>query len=188
MVVDAATGRDLIVLPPPTRSHDAYLSTDGREVTVVESNGVVTRYDVASGAIMARATLAGAADEEFGMAAVSPDGRRAAAVVGGGMIRILPDLTAHPKRVVQLPGYGIRIGRLAFSPDGRLIAAGGAVGLVRVWNVESGQLALAIPVEGMAAQVMFSEDGHRLFALCEESDKGSVAVFDGTPQPAAKTK
>ena len=37
---------------------------------MVESNGVVTRYDVASGAIMARATLAGAADEEFAFAAL----------------------------------------------------------------------------------------------------------------------
>ena len=59
---------------------------------------------------------------------------------------------------------------ISFSPDGQLLAAGG--GEVRVWRVETGELALVCQVEG--DMVSWSPGGDRLAVATQG---GGVSVF-----------
>lgn len=48
---------------------------------------------------------------------------------------------------------------LAFSPDGRLLAGGGTDSVVRIWDVESGQVLRSLPHADELLAVSFSPDG-----------------------------
>lgn len=70
---------------------------------------------------------------------------------------------------------------VAFSPDSRFIAS--AAGEVRLWEVASGKLLLAIADEGDITDLVFSPDGKRILAVT--SDYG-IKLWDVTDVAARK--
>jgi hypothetical protein len=119
---------------------DLIFSPDGALLACCGSSGVTLR-DAVSGAVLHRI------DGPAQRLAFSPDGSRLAAS-SNEEVRIFA-LLPEPWEVLRLD-----VGRvpslLVWSPDGRRLAAGD--GMVRIWNVESGEeLNLADQEPGMAA-------------------------------------
>ncbi|KAI6109386.1 WD40-repeat-containing domain protein [Pisolithus thermaeus] len=57
------------------------------------------------------------------------------------------------------------VGSLSFSSDGKRLASGGKDRRVRVWNVETGEMAVELSLEREVYRVGFSLDGSKILAL-----------------------
>ena len=103
--------------------------------------------------------------------ALSPDGRRLAAV-GNGAPGVIWDLE-RPERARPLIGWRTEgSGFAAFSPDGTILATSGAEG-VELWNVESRRRIGSLDRRDLA-EVAFSPDGKTLAAAGAE---GKVVLW-----------
>ena len=110
--------------------------------------------------------LPGESDSEsaFSAFAISPDGRLAAAGQENGAISFWNLKSSEFLRT--LGEYRGFVTSVVFSPDGtRLITTHGSGGQITLWDLESGQALLALPVEGMNFDTVFSPDGRVLAAL-----------------------
>jgi WD40 repeat protein/serine/threonine protein kinase len=139
---DVATGQEVGTY----RGHDrdvravAY-SPDGKRVVSLDSERVVRRWDATRGPEYASLKCRGA-----WQATISPDGRRIAAAVSnfqGGLI--VWDAETGDELAKFAEGADKEAVRMvALSPGGKLVAAavsvGIASGVVRVWDVSTGQL------------------------------------------------
>jgi len=147
----------------------------GAALLTLDGQGGLRLWNLFSGAEMARFEgLAG----DVSAAALSPDGRWAAAAAGP-QIRVW-DATGGGQ--VSVIDAGVPVRRLAFQPDGVWLAAGLEDGSLLVFDAPSGELVLQVP--GPAAPVKalaFSatqlaaggDDGVRLVDL----DNGAPAPF-----------
>jgi WD40 repeat protein len=146
-------------------------SLDGATLAIV--NGDVVRFrEVGSGRI--KGTLR--AETTFYSSALSPDGETLA--VGDiantirlwSMAQVLANPTSEAPAQATLSGHEGIPGRpsaliwgLAFHPDGDLLASAGGDGSIRIWDLQTGQLAATlIGHQGGATSVVFSPDGRWL--------------------------
>jgi RNA polymerase sigma factor (sigma-70 family) len=114
---------------------------------------------------------------------ISPDGRLLlVASVGERPIQVWELATGRELPPFTLPRYQQRIFSLAFSPDGRTLAAGGEDGVVRLWEVFSGQERRRFTGHtGWADRVRFAPDGRR---LASASNDTTTVVWDLTTPSA----
>jgi hypothetical protein len=124
--------------------------------------------------------------------AFSPDGKRIASASGEwnkpGEVKVWDALTG--RQLLDLKGHADSVNSVAFSPDGKRLASGSGGmewegrdskhlrGEVKVWDAQTGQQVLALPLKGPTAPVFgvaFSPDGQR---LASSSADGTVKMWD----------
>jgi RNA polymerase sigma factor (sigma-70 family) len=167
---DAATGRLLHCLKQGGNRGTlgaVSFSPDSRVVTAGAYNGIVRRWEAATGkelellkdeGIPASGTMAC-------QLAYTPDGKRLAAIFHLKMIRMW-DLTTG-KLLPQFAGeHGKHILGLTISPDGKLLATGGWEQegpqrfVIRLWDLDAGKVARRlVGARGGVEAVAFSPDG-----------------------------
>jgi WD40 repeat protein len=81
-------------------------------------------------------------------------------------IRLFDNRTNQPLH--YLYGRSLNVFSLAFSPDGRLLASGGWLGLLKVWNLETGDVRTFTGLKSKIDSVAFSPDGKVLAAGSQE--------------------
>ncbi len=98
--------------------------------------------------------------------AVSPDGRRLAAVVGHDIWLVE---AATGQRLTALSGHKGPPDALVFSPDGRTLATGGHDHRVFLWDATTGSQRAALPEhDGFVHALAFAPDGRTLASACED--------------------
>jgi WD40 repeat protein/serine/threonine protein kinase len=192
-----------VVLPEMAQVRAACFSPDGLSILTGGADGMIRRWDTATGTARGKALSQPGAVE---VVAIAPDGRTAAtgsnvadAATGGkkGQTRLWDLATDKP---LSMPlQHSERIFALTFSPDGRLLLTGGAVtardepgtlhGEARLWDARSGvpfgsPLPHPLPVWAVA----FSPDGRLCATGCEDRQARlwltGPGVPVGTPLPA----
>ncbi len=90
--------------------------------------------------------------------------------------------TATAGRAVDLKGFkGGAIGHLAFSPDGGRFALVHG-NKIEIWDPESGDQLLSIPVDGSVEHLRFSADGQVLHLVVKTSAGFETRRLDATPR------
>jgi WD40 repeat protein/serine/threonine protein kinase len=148
---------------------------DGRQIVIVNTEGVVTVWDVA--ARRTAATFRAGTRASGYRVAFSQDRRLLAIGCEDGSITVIK--TDPLEEVRTLEAHTAEISGLAFGDgDGRLASTGDDL-IVKVWDLRTGQEALALDiVTRRANSLAFSPDGHRLAVGAAD---GAVQILDGTP-------
>lgn len=190
-VWDLASGREKSRLTGHERAVSSVaFSPDGTRLASSSMDDTVRVWDVASGEEVARPKLA--SDQELAeleaemkrpprvgqirawTVAFSPDGRRLAAGMEDGSIRLWYSGWGAPDAVLE--GHAGRVWSLGFSPDGERLVSGGRDRSIRLWNVITREeVARLKGHRGLVRSVTFSPDGAR---LASSSDDRSVRLWD----------
>jgi WD40 repeat protein len=119
--------------------------------------------------------------------AISPDGRLLlVAATGEKPVQLWELATGRELPPLVLPGNEQRMFALAFAPDGRTLATGGEDGVVRLWEMVSGQERRHFTGHtGWAHRVRFAPDGKR---LASASNDTTAVVWDVVTPSAAERK
>ncbi|MBV9804997.1 MAG: hypothetical protein JO130_17485 [Solirubrobacterales bacterium] len=118
VVRDADTRQLMWTAPVSARPRELLWSGDGRSLVVVTAHAVLT-YVWASGVSRSIRHLPGGGTGE---AALSPDGRQVAVVLGGDEVAVVPTGAARGGVRQLLAGSGLR--DVSFSPNGRWLLVG----------------------------------------------------------------
>ena len=81
----------------------------------------------------------------------------------------------------RIDNVGAYVGAMAFHPDGARLATGGSDRAIKLWDLETGQETLTIPMTNAVTCLSFSRDGHRL--ISGESVVGNSMVTQPDAQP-----
>jgi WD40 repeat protein/serine/threonine protein kinase len=111
--------------------------------------------------------------DDVNSVAFSPDGTRLATASSDQTVKVWDARTG--RTIWTLEGASGRVFSVAFSPDGQRLASGGGTwrtGDVKVWDLQTGQEALAFEYTSLVFDVAFSPDGKRLAASV--SGRGST--------------
>lgn len=112
--------------------------------------------------------------------AFHPNGAYVAAGEQIGRVRLIRTSDAEQTR--HLPAHQGPVYALRFSPDGNRLASGGDDGILKLWDTNTWQCVISIPLERCIYDVEWSRDGRRLALAC---DHGAY-VFDAhSAMPAA---
>jgi eukaryotic-like serine/threonine-protein kinase len=107
---------------------------------------------------------------QSGSLAFSPDGKLLATANVEGVVRIwaMPTL----RKVTEVQARSQALFGVCFSPDGlRALTAGEGAEAVRLWDVETWQELITLPLEGeRLSQIFFSADGRQLAASSSRGD------------------
>jgi hypothetical protein len=129
-----------------------FTATEGREILC---------WDTAAGRL--QRTFAVAENGPMGAFAVSPDGRRVALTLHGGLLRLTDVETGAAATLSPQGGGGVTQFCVGFSPDGKLLATGHGDRVVKIWDV--GERRLRHTLTDHTNQVLslaFSPDGRTL--------------------------
>jgi WD40 repeat protein len=149
----------------------AAFSRDGKQlVSLSAEDGTVRLWDVKAGQ-QVNPVDRGVGPVRF--VAASPDGRRVAAVRGGGVLQLWEAPSGAARGMIQTP-EGQEFLAAAFAPGGKLLAASTTAGEVWVWDVPAHELLVTlrgaetgVPVGSVA----FSRDGKTL--ACGNAEEGA---------------
>jgi serine/threonine protein kinase/WD40 repeat protein len=151
------------------------LSPDGQFVAVIDTSGMLRRYETESGSPLAGPVEVGEWADKL---TLSPEGRRVAAVRPEDHSVRTWDLGTGRPVGPALP-HAREIFQIAFSPDGRLLATSSLGDAARVWDLASGvPVAPPLALPGGANELAFSPRGDR---LAVGSPLGLVCSLDLTP-------
>jgi WD40 repeat protein len=121
--------------------------------------------------------------------AYSPNGQWLAFGSMEGIVSIRHAEDGREHRSFQAHDWGCLA--LEFSPDGRTLATGGGVldesGMVRLWDVESGQLQHSFSHESLILRIAFSPEPGAPGLLAFAGQEGPVKLGDLRAGPAAAT-
>jgi WD40 repeat protein len=164
-VWDAASGQMLRALQcHPEGVMGVGFRKDGTLIS--EGDGTVKVWDIASGQEL-RTFQKYTADVQC-----SPDGKRFAGAVAGGMVEVRDAGTGQV--LLTLRGHTENVISLLWSPDGSRLASLSEAKTVKLWDAVSGQLLHTMKTTSVIC-VMFSPEGTRLALGCVD---GTVKVWD----------
>jgi WD40 repeat protein/tRNA A-37 threonylcarbamoyl transferase component Bud32 len=169
---------DLLVNPiqlgPVEPIHQAVLSADGGRFALAGESGIGV-WDSSSGRRLSTHDRIGI---QVNRLAMSPDGKRIAAMKSFGMLAIWN--ADNGQELHALPGFRGGVADLVFSGDGEQLATvGGGMGVL-LWDVATGQLRKALlEHEVRVGTVQFSGDSKRLGAILGDSqERQEVMIWD----------
>ena len=115
----------------------------------------------------------------------APDGKRVASAPRGNVNKFLGVFDAATGEPVFRAGpFADYVAGLAFTPDGKRVAATGCEKLLRLFDAESGEVALGLPRPTCGAKPAVSRDGR----LLGWSEPGGYRYIDLGPKPGGKGK
>jgi WD40 repeat protein len=174
-VLDAATGKELRRLPPPTATvfdHVAF-SPDGRTVAFAagEPQGAVYLWDATTGKQLRRLT---APEGLGGPVAFAPDGKALATGGEDNTVRMWDVATG--KELRQFHGPKEKVFSLAFAPRGRVLAAAGGDNRdLWLWDADTGKPRHRLAADETNAEFAFAPDGK---ALASTGSGGRLRLWD----------
>jgi WD40 repeat protein len=130
--LDDAAAAPTEILPAGPAVESVAFTPDGRTVAGSRKDGRIVLVDLADPA--RPSTLVGGGGE----IAISPDGRRLAAVAGADIL--VHDLARPTEPPARLTGHTRPVQTVAFSPDSRFIASGGGESPALLWDVANRRL------------------------------------------------
>jgi WD40 repeat protein len=180
-----------IVIAPGTMT----FSPDSKTLLAYSEPGKLALWDVAAGKKLKNLALPQRILGGFGAAAFSPDGRCVAFDMRDGTVVLCELATAMERRVYGKAPMPVKGGlpaargatfadaaRVAFSADGTRLAHAGVDGIVRVWDVRTGEeLASLAGHKGPISCVAFAPDGKMLASASADTtalvwDVGAVTA------------
>jgi len=167
--------------------HSLAFSPDGRLLAAGGTDGAVRLFDVATGTQQRTLEHAG----WIGSVAFSPDG--ALLVAGSWPIDRSPDQPVEIKLWdpttgqlrFTLRGHPGAAHEVAFAPDGNTLATGGGNGVVRLWDLVTGDVraTFEMPHRGWILGLAFSPDGRALACTSgSATEPGEVVLLEAASQ------
>jgi WD40 repeat protein len=178
MLGHRGTGSMTDISPDGTRILSGYFFS-GRE-------RIVSMWDATNGKSMLQLKTHAA----ITVTRFSPDGRHIAAA---GMeqrgdvkrlehtIKIIDADSGELERTLE--GHGDTIRAVAYSPDGSRLASKDNIGVIKIWDLKTGQQMLSLKSRDLTSLLAFSADGRRLLS----SGGTNSRIWDGTEQSSALT-
>jgi WD40 repeat protein len=146
-------------------------SPDGTVLAAVNETEIVV-YDVATWKEVVRQPL-----EEAWLSTLvfTPDGRNLVGASEGGNVVVVDTETWEQSAV--LSGHRGKIKDVDVSPNGRLIASSDSTGLVRIWDLSTGEALQGIPLQEQVQNVEFIDERH-LFVTDSNGPDAYVMTVD----------
>jgi WD40 repeat protein len=162
-ILDVATGDELWAVQDPCAGKPACVSTETIHHVAISPDGTrlagaglgndaVRIWDLDSGTLLL--TLPGHGPGGCGPLAFSPDGQSIATTANDGAVRVwllasgsaqLQAWMGHQGRSPRTE-VSFRVWAVAFSPDGTQLLTGGDDGMARLWDAQTGEELLVIPM------------------------------------------
>ena len=171
---DARTGLPGLTVKGTAKLTFAVFSPDGTRLAAVDENGAVQVYDAGTGRLALRleAPSGSGCRSSARTAHASPSARpfRSARALAARTTDPTMRLRVYDAQTGKEVFPALPVGLTAvtlqvFSPDGKHLAAVGRDGLLRVYDVQTGQQVQALAVSPANPLLLFSPDGTRLAAL-----------------------